>query len=110
VWCGAPPEAPLALMPCCILIATVLAWASAALGAHICRARPGEADYAPVFTIFAIACALMAIAPIVPGVAAITLAAIMAAHAALIAGVLILDTLRARRRAAPTLCWSASAD
>jgi hypothetical protein len=97
-------------MPCCILIATVLAWASAALGAHICRARPGAPHYAPVFTIFAIACALMAIAPVVPAVAAITIAAIMAAHAALIAGVLIFDTLRPRRRSALTLYWNAPAN
>lgn len=99
---------PLGLMPCCILIATVLAWASAALGARIYRAQAGANDFTPVFAVFAIACALMAIAPIVPDTVAITLAAIMAAHAVLIATVLALDVMRPRRRL--TLCYNASVD
>ena len=107
VWCGAPPDAAL-LAPCCVLMAAALLWACAALGALLWRAGAREPDVDAGLHVFLIAALVIAIAHSVPDFMALVITLMMAAHAALIAAMMVVDgygdvgASRATARRAPS--------
>ena len=100
MWCGPAPD-PAGLATCCIFSCAIVAWGIAALGALAFWAgERGQASIEDALVIAFIACTLIFVLHIAPPLIAALVAGTMAAHALLIAGLVVVDALKPRRAAA----------
>jgi hypothetical protein len=95
VWFDAHFDASFA--PSCLFGCAIVAWAITALGALLFTAqRHGDAvDAQDVLAIGFVACVLIVVLHLTPDIVGLTLAAVMALHAVLIATIVALDYLHA---------------
>jgi len=96
VWCGAPPDSSF-LAPCCLFGYAIVAWAVTALGALIASAqqRGQVVEIESALAIGFIACVQVVVVHLAPDAIAAAMAAVMAGHAALIAAIVVVDSMRA---------------
>ena len=91
MWCGQAPDAA-ALAACCVFTGAIVAWAVAALGALAVRAGDlTQVATQDALAIGFVACTLIVVVHTAPPAIAALLAAVIAAHALLIAGMLAAD-------------------